>query len=970
MYLTPHPQEIKFPISSPLKAWRRWILRAAGLRELSAAALLIAVIHFYLASAPTGITDDQRGYMKGAWAVLGLAWLMVWVVRRAIIMYYHPPADLVPLRRWRWVVPPMIGAINWALLGLGVPFLMVVLISRPAMDRMAQRLMAQPPAYTHADRRLGVFGATTIVAGPDYAAFVLPPPVPTRGDAVLMLYMPHAAPRSHFHPGLPLKDPRALGGHWYAVNIWPQNDLVYAHRQSLRQAAAEHPDATWLPMLMESIVDPYWRKSFYKSPRGYGHYQAGGYRPWNDTWGNVPEDGAFGEPLRPDMLAVIRLGPAAIPAIQPLLSSSEPWDRLNACVMLGRIAEIWPAMAAAVAPDLIRLASADAEAAVREVAVYSLGQLRPAPPAGVVPALVKAMDDADLYVSLNAAVALVSLAPTADQALQPVIAHLQQLPATRKSATAPGRTIDTSQRIELARQGYSEDDKAQVNHMRWLIYLLGTWGRDAVSASDALAALLVTPPDAVLPPPPTGTIEPGHRREIAQLAHRLLVRLGPLASDAVPRLLAAIDPDQGGAIEPQERDSVRTALAAVGPGDQRVIDLAERQWLRAREQLLEEPAHDWSKGNPSQAADFWLGLLAQHDPANARVIQALLDDLAADRWYDLPPARQLARLKPPADKTVPLLLAQLQSESWSRWYQACDALASLGPDAAPAAPLLLALARDPQQKPDRRWVAMRTLARLGPAGHDVLPLLLEHLDLADPRARDALHALSQMGPRDEAATREVASLLQRISALPKDSSNTWETKSYAIKALAALAAGGKQQDAVNALRVLLVTEKNLTQRTLAIQALRQIEAHEPERVEEVQYLLQFDVRNQEVWARLGRLHPPPTQVLDDAWKALLIQDPLRSMVPDHWAAVDALIAARHTSDTELMSHFDGLNTFGARYWAAVELGAHGPAAQAALPLLIQRRYGDSRREVRDAAASAIAQISSAAPHVPAGENAP
>jgi HEAT repeat protein len=118
-------------------------------------------------------------------------------------------------------------------------------------------------------------------------------------------------------------------------------------------------------------------------------------------------------------------------------------------------------------------------------------------------------------------------------------------------------------------------------------------------------------------------------------------------------------------------------------------------------------------------------------------------------------ARCLGAFPQDAATVVPLLIAALKNPG--RRWSALNALANLGPAAAPAVPQVIDLLRDPD--PNVRDQACLALGHVGPDAKAAVPHLQKLLDDPDLRA-SAIRTLGQIGPDARAAVPQLVALLR------------------------------------------------------------------------------------------------------------------------------------------------------------------------------------------------------------------
>ena len=163
----------------------------------------------------------------------------------------------------------------------------------------------------------------------------------------------------------------------------------------------------------------------------------------------------------------------------------------------------------------------------------------------------------------------------------------------------------------------------------------------------------------------------------------------------------------------------------------------------------------------SAAVDVLRELLTTHAEPDVRLTAAELlgkmgpeahaasDDLIAATTDSDPHVRALAAVAIPAvntppDEGIPPLVTMLNSEHAAI---AARAISVYREDAKPALAALERLMRDETKEIEMRWNAARSLGKLGPAGIDALPLLIEFTTHPDETLREhAAEAIGDIGP--------------------------------------------------------------------------------------------------------------------------------------------------------------------------------------------------------------------------------
>ena len=366
---------------------------------------------------------------------------------------------------------------------------------------------------------------------------------------------------------------------------------------------------------------------------------------------------------------------------------------------------------------LVVSATEDEEAANRSV--LRLSEDAPEAKRAAVPLLLEAMASDQLRVRQRVYHALSLLGPEADPAVPRLLRRVQDAKLDwheRSSAIlAVGRLGRRSDEVVpvLAK----ELESANENDRHVVLFALYYHGPAAEQAMPTLRDVI-------------------RRRDGLESnrsgAARVLQNIGRAAAPAVPDLLRMLRAGTG-----LDRLSAAEALGGIGPVTPNVVPALVAALADAEEDV---------RGGALRA----IGDIAPADPAAVDAIRTMRPTKKADlalayarvrlgdaevglnRLGELaraePPSMEvfetLARLKKPA---VPLLVEVVQSGgAGSRW--AIEALGTIGPDAAPAVPSLLALlrgGRQPGPKAVRFDAAVKALGQVGPPAREALPQLTD-----------------------------------------------------------------------------------------------------------------------------------------------------------------------------------------------------------------------------------------------------
>ncbi len=393
------------------------------------------------------------------------------------------------------------------------------------------------------------------------------------------------------------------------------------------------------------------------------------------------------------------------------LKSPDESARLKAVDQLGVRG---PKAAEAVAPlcELLR----DASPKVRAHAAWALGEIGvPAKPA--VAALAESLKDPDATVRRQAVRAMLSIRP-GPQVLVPLCIDLLEDPD-------PGVRIRVLHAIaEAGPKAVPGLIEALRNDRTayWACVVLRDIGPGAKDAVPALADKLHDP-----------------RPEIRREAILALAAMDEAAAPAVPQIAAAL-PDE------HVRAAATYALGRLGriPAD------------------AEAPIRANAAGDDPMLSATSLWALARVYPEDKQLRREATERLIAglmnsDPFVRVAAARALASLPPAPEITAPIWEKALDDADEKTVRHALDALAELGPAAAPA--LIDAL----EHEKLRVHIAY-VLGRLGPAAAPAAPALAQLL--ADPNeriVREAALALAEIGP---AAKDAVPALIQAVENNP------------------------------------------------------------------------------------------------------------------------------------------------------------------------------------------------------------
>jgi HEAT repeat protein len=437
-----------------------------------------------------------------------------------------------------------------------------------------------------------------------------------------------------------------------------------------------------------------------------------------------------------------RLGAPAARAVVPLLDHTDPRVRRTACQAVGHMG----ADAKAAVPKLAGRVK-DADQTVRQAALAALSQLGPvARPAA--PEVLELVKDAQPHIRYQSLMTLerigadpAAVKPVIKEAMKDPMPYIRAQALTLLWVVDPGNEEVLPGAMALLKEA---------NTRFYGINLLIRMGPAAAKAVPDLAALLKNNDVNI-------------NRQLVQA----LGQIGPAARSTVPDLIPLLKPrDQ------YMRQLVVTALRNIGGGD-------PKELVPAVLEVLKDDQGTFVRG---QVYD----LLAEHGPAAAEAVPALLDELRRPVWQFQPQATAaLARISPERGRKegVPLLkkwltnqgvrlpaagsllrldpenkeafgmLATILKDPAQGWLrqQAADAVAVAGPAAKEAAPALRELLRDPQ--PAIRLSGAAALWRVAGDADTALPVVREALKPGSQvyLRHQAVLKLTDMGPAAKAA---------------------------------------------------------------------------------------------------------------------------------------------------------------------------------------------------------------------------
>lgn len=515
----------------------------------------------------------------------------------------------------------------------------------------------------------------------------------------------------------------------------------------------------------------------------------------------------------------------------------------------------------------------------------------------VLPKLEKHLKDRNKLIRMRVAIALAYQNTDADVAellLDAIETNDNRLRYDAQSALGALRTKGAKSVDRLIKwlKG-ADDDRRNI-----AISLLASVGRDSPKALSALIALLKSSEDQNLRRSATYSLHVFEERGAAELIKVLgdpsysrpdviaaLRQLGPRAKSAGDPLAKCLgDTDRSVAI------AAAIALAFIDPKNGAAVPVLI-EGMRSPDREIRNQATS-AMGN--------FGPLAK--TAVPELIRALQTQ---DTRYSA--LNALARIGPDAAPAVDVLTRLLNSRDM---YSAASALAAIGPAAAPAIPRLLRLLQN-----ERTVVAAAVaLGKIGGDAKQAIPLLVTKLSDND-QITSACQALANVGHLD---------IDQTLSALRKAASNPDpEIRAIVVSALGQLHSPKTVEDLLTALK-----DSELSVRIAAVGALGQLGSEaEPAvaKLAEVLEAKELALRENAAWA-LGNIGSKAETAVPALIKALSNKEMQSSAI----YALGRIGKGAGAAVPQLVELLDAPKL---RYGAAYALGQIGPAAKAALPKL-------------------------------------
>jgi HEAT repeat protein len=387
--------------------------------------------------------------------------------------------------------------------------------------------------------------------------------------------------------------------------------------------------------------------------------------------------------------ALVRIGPAAVPALIPALSSKDAGVRYLAAEALG---EIGPEARAA-GPALMRMLARDEDFTTAFRAIVRLG-LNPET-AAAIPLAADRLNRMR-WESTEFEAIILGLSKIGAPPLRMLIKVVE----SGDEGSHPDRAIDFLRQI---------GPPARPALPALLVVLKGKLAERRMLAAAAIVA--IDPDAADVLDVLRGALRDEETRDDAA---RALRQLGPVARRALPDLIEAMERDPSEAVvlavitlDPEGRRCLPSLLRALKDEDYQVRGLGATALGRL------DPI-------PIEAL-----------PELARVFRdekVLTEDYGSD-WHPIGcVAAALSNMGPRAAPALPTLLDVLQRGDIERRRLAAKALGAIGPAAKAAVPTLRSLVEDARADPQLRAQVIHALGRIGPAAGRAVPALFETLE--------------------------------------------------------------------------------------------------------------------------------------------------------------------------------------------------------------------------------------------------
>lgn len=461
---------------APISQFRRRLLRCLPVWPINLLGLALVAYQFWIQRYDWDKVILPQS-LTWCWGALAVLYLVVALLPGIAARIRPLPAALWPHRRRRYQLRllPLLGVLAIIARYSNTPFYLAYRLSRPAMDRFARDMLAQPWQVNYPDRWVGLFWAQDIYARPHEVGFA----IGTQSGGFVFAPQGNAGGENQEVT----RQPTPLNGAWYLwqTNYW----LPEKHRGDQRAlllvlAADKRQAARVIPALLANLSNDSWAREF--------NDFYGAYRDYSDAFPAQEQQTAaypfpeFYEPpplLRPDMRALVGLGQTAIPALSETLAHGTPNQRARVCIIFGFMGpDALPAL-----PAIIN-ALQDQEPMVREFAAWAICQIGPDPRAAAGALLAALPNDPAPWVRYNMVIALRQLHPDAAVALPVYVQYLQTyLPPP----PAPLPIAASTEPSIHSRELFPERGRAKANEMAF--HAIADYGADAAPLAPALAEL-------------------------------------------------------------------------------------------------------------------------------------------------------------------------------------------------------------------------------------------------------------------------------------------------------------------------------------------------------------------------------------------------------------------------------------------------------------------------------------------------
>jgi len=624
------------------------------------------------------------------------------------------------------------------------------------------------------------------------------------------------------------------------------------------------------------------------------------------AWGELCERGLIPWVTPPNDQAVVRIqaveslikrGSHGVPTLVDAYSDTDPKVRRSALIGLGRIGPD-----ASEALGVVRKALSDPDPMVRANAVHAFGRISQNP--GTVGLTVgRQLADPNDEVRQSAAatlqaMGLASFGPAIDALRnEPAAARLKALFILREAQMRlQARSAPDELRHEFERLAEDSDEEIR---MQALMTLAGYGWANSAQIRELLRSDYEGEDDRQNP------FFPSKRRSV-DAGLSAISRLGPDGIEYLPDLLEVLDRqkeleylykrDNGPGYQVSQMQltaSFRSLINALAAMQQAAQPAAPA--------LAARVAEISSGQNRIQVAETLFAIGARSDEI-ARIITPLLDDGFGGTCYEA--GRILAKATPEeAARQVELRLPILQGTDDPRMWNALCAVSGMARQARAAIPVLIELARADEARVAN--LAVQILGRLGPDAAPAVPVLLERLSAQSfedgPHLQQAASLVVALGKIGAASRPAVPKLLEILSVTqpPPDARISgwgWEIRRETPSALGRI--GDARPEVVDALRARLADPDPIV-KVRALRALALLAPDSPAVLSDCLALLTGDgsrYTRVDVMLAIGELTGDRREAIGPLTEALAEDDPqiraVAAMTLGKIAARDALGALR------------------------------------------------------------------------------